>query len=155
MGEFFALGGCERSPFQIGCSGLVAQDGPQILTWGPYRSLMPGDYLFQPFLDIDFTQVGLLAHDIAIDAQRIAYGVFDGRSDVLVPFTVADKSGQFEFRLCTVPGAPVLDFRFYGGRLIKKGAPATLHQSEYLSLLVELAAMRLNGTSLAAARDDR
>ena len=154
VGEFFALGNCERSPFQIGYSGIAAQDGPQILTWGPYRSLVPGDYLFQPFLDVDFTQVGLLAHDVAIDTQRVAYGVFDGRSDVLVPFTVADKGGQFEFRLFTVAGAPALDFRFYGGRLIKKGAAATLHQSEYLSLLVELAAMRLNGTTLLAARDD-
>jgi hypothetical protein len=153
-GEFFALGACEHSPFQIACNGLPAQDDPQILTWGPYRSLVPGDYLFQPFLDADFTQAGLLAYDIAIDAQRIAYGVFDGRSDVFVPFTVADKASPFEFRLCTVAGAPVLDFRFYGGRLIKQGAAGTLHQSEYLVLLVELAAMRLNGTTLLAARDD-
>ncbi|HMI20224.1 MAG TPA: hypothetical protein VK533_11815 [Sphingomonas sp.] len=154
VGEFFVLGTGERSPFQIGCDGFAAENGPQVLTWGPYRNLMPGDYLFQPFLDADFTQAGLLAYDIAIDTRRIAYGVFDGRSDVHVPFTVADKAAQFEFRLWTVGGEPVVDFRFYGGRLIKQGAAATLHQSEYLSLLVELVAMRLNGTAPRAARSD-
>jgi hypothetical protein len=74
---------------------------------------------------------------------------------MLVPFTIADRPSQFEFRLCTLAGEPALDFRFYGGTLIKKGASGTLHQAEYLALLVELVAMRLNGTMLRAARDDQ
>ena len=51
-------------------------------------------------------------------------------------------------------GAPVIDFRFRGGNLAKRGAAATLHQSEYLLLLVELVAMRLNGATLLAGCDD-
>jgi hypothetical protein len=143
-GEFFHGDSCERTPFQISCNGLAAQDGPTILVWGPYRGLVPGDYLVQPFLDVDFTRPGLLAYDVAIETQRIAFGVFDGRSDVYVPFHVAEKAGRVEFRLCTPGGEPVLPFRFYGARLIKRGAGGTLHQSEYLRLLVELVAMRLN-----------
>jgi hypothetical protein len=155
IGEFFALDVCERSPFQIGGRDLARRDEPQILIWGPYRGLVPGDYLFQPFLDVDFGRPGLLAYDVAINSERIAYRVLDGRSDMLVPFTIADRPSQFEFRLCTLAGEPALDFRFYGGTLIKKGASGTLHQAEYLALLVELVAMRLNGTMLRAARDDQ
>lgn len=153
VGEFTALDICERTPFQIAGSGLARHDGEQILMWGPYRGLAPGDYLFKPFLDLDFSRPGLLACDIAIGSERIVYQVFDGRSDVAVPFTVAGRPGQFEFRLCTIPGEPPLDFRFYGGTLIKRGASGTLHQAEYLALLVELVAMRLKGKVMRAAQD--
>jgi len=153
--EFFALDTCERTPFQIGCQGLVAQDGEQILLWGPYRSLVPGDYLFQPYLDLEIGRPGLLAYDIALNAEREVYGVLDGATNLLIPFTVPDKTSQFEFRLVTLPGERPPNFRFYGGKLIKKGASGTLHQSEYLGLLVELVAMRLNGTILRDARDGR
>jgi hypothetical protein len=150
--EFIALEGCARRPFQIGCSDFAAQDGEQVLVWGPYRRLAPGEYLFQPYLDLEPGRPGLLAYDIAIDSVRRVYGVFDGPADQLLPFVVPDKTSLFEFRLLTVPGEALQDFRFYGGKLIKKGAAATLHQSEYLTLLVELVAMRLNGTILQAAR---
>jgi len=151
--EFFALNASERTPFQIGRGGLAAQDSEQILVWGPYRSLVPGDYLFQPYLDLDSGRPGLLAYDIALNAERRVYGVLDGVTDLLIPFTVTGKSSQFEFRLTTLPGEPLIDFYFYGGKLIKKGTSGTLHQSEYLGLLVELVAMRLNGTILRDARD--
>jgi len=151
--NFLALDICERTPFQIGCHDLVPQNDGQILVWGPYRHLVPGDYLFQPYIDLDARRPGLLAYDIAIGSERSVYGVFDGRSDILVPFTVPDRTSHFEFRLLRLPCQPVLDFRFYGGKLIKKGALGTLHQSEYLALLVELVAMRLNGTILRAARE--
>lgn len=151
--EFFALDACVRTPFQIGASDLPIHADEQILTWGPYRQLVPGEYLFQPFLDLDSARPGLLAYDIALQTERSVYGVFDGRTDLLVPFTVPDQASVFEFRLCTLPGEPTPDFHFYGGKLIKKGAGGTLHQSEYLALLVELAAMRLNGTILRDAQD--
>jgi len=151
--EFSAFDACERTSFQIGCHGRGAQAGEQILLWGPYRSLVPGDYLFQPYLDLDFDRPGVLAYDIALNAERRAYGVLDGSTDLLIPFAVSGKTSQFEFRLATLPDEPPLDFRFYGGKLIKKGASGTLHQSEYLGLLVELVAMRLNGTILRDARD--
>lgn len=151
--EFLTLDACERTPFQIGCRNCAAQDVEQTLMWGPYRTLVPGDYLFQPYLDVDFSRPGLLACDIALNSERSAYIVFDGRSDMLVPFTVEGEARHFEFRLITLPGEPSPDFRFYGGKLIKKGASGTLHQSEYLALLVELVAMRINGTILRAARN--
>jgi hypothetical protein len=152
--DFCALDACDRSPFQIGCGGLVGQTEQKILTWGPYHDVMPGDYLFLPFVDLDPSPPGVLTYDVAINTNRIAYGVFDGRADVVVPFAVTGTGGQFEFRLCTLDGVAAPHFRLYGGRLIKKGALGTLHQSEYLALLVELVAMRLNGTTLRAARDE-
>lgn len=152
--EFHALDACDRSPFQFGCRDLPVRPEAQILIWGPYRGLVPGDYVFRPFIDLDVSRPGLLAYDIAISSERIAYGLFDGKADVAVPFTVTGRAQQFEFRLCTLANEPVLDFRFYGGTLMKKGASGTLHQSEYLALLVELVAMRLNGTLLRAARDE-
>jgi len=151
--EFLTLDTCVRTPFQIACSGLAAAEGEQVLLWGPYRSLVPGDYLFQPYLDLDFDTPGVLAYDIAMNAERRVFGVFDGRTDLLIPFSVTGKASQFEFRLATLPGERPLDFRFYGGKLIKKGASGTLHQSEYLMLLVELVAMRVKGTILRDAKD--
>ena len=151
--EFLALDACVRTPFQIGGTDLPTGAGEQVLVWGPYRQLVPGDYLFQPFLELEAGRPGVLAYDIAVGSERSAYGVFDGRADLLVPFNVPDRANHFEFRLCTLPGEPAPDFHFYGGKLIKKGAGGTLHQSEYLALLVELVAMRLNGTILRDAKD--
>lgn len=151
--EYLASDSCARTPFQISSTDLSVREGEQILIWGPYRALVPGDYLFQPFIDLELRRSGVLAYDIAIGSERAVYGVFDGQKDLLVPFTVHDRPNHFEFRLCSLPGEPTPDFRFYGGKLIKKGAGGTLHQSEYLTLLVELAAMRLNGTILRDAKD--
>lgn len=141
--EFFAHDLCRRARFHIACERKAARDGDQPLTFGPYRKIVPGGYLFQPFLDVNAEQAGLLAYDIAIDARRIAFGVFDGDTDLTVPFSVADQAGQFEFRLWNVAGEATPAFQFFGGRLIKRGSGGRLHQSEYLALLVELAAMRL------------
>ena len=151
--EFLALTSCVRTPFQIGAVNFPIHAAEQILVWGPYRDLTPGDYMFQPFIDLGAGRPGALAYDVAVGSQRIAYGVFDGQRDLLVPFTVPENLGLFEFRLCTLAGEPGSDFHFYGGRLIKKGAGGTLHQAEYLALLVELTAMRLNGTILRDTKD--
>jgi len=141
LAEFFARDPCKRGRFHIGCDALPAHPAFPIV-WGPYRRIAPGNYLFQPFLDADLGQA-LLAYDIALDQRRIAYGVFDGGTDVTIAFTVPDKEGQFEFRLLNVEGEAAPAFQFFGGRLIKQGLGGTLHQAEYLGLLVELAALRL------------
>lgn len=151
--DFIALDACLRTPFQIGGTGFPIRAEEQILVWGPYRQIVPGDYLFQPFVELGSGRPGVLAYDIAIGSERRVYGVFDGRTDMVLPFTVADGTNHFEFRLCTLPGEPAPDFHFYGGKLVKQGAGGTLHQSEYLALLVELTAMRLNGTILRDAKD--
>ena len=151
--EFLAAASSSRTPFQIGASNLPVHTGEQILVWGPYRDVVPGDYLFQPFIDLGWDRPGVLAYDVAVGSQRVAYGVFDGQPDLAVRFSVPEPGGRFEFRLCTLPGEPTSEFHFYGGRLIKKGAAGTLHQAEYLALLVELAALRLNGTIMRDATD--
>lgn len=152
VSRFSAVGDCASSPFRIDGSALAPSEHERILVWGPYRSLVPGDYLFQPFLEVDFGRPGVLAYDVAIGTERIAFGTFDGRADQIVPFTV-NRADAFEFRLWALAGEPVQDFHFYGGKLIKKGAAGTLHQSEYLALLVELAAMRMKGTLLRAGQE--
>jgi len=142
LSEFFQHDRCRRGRFHITCERQAARDQGEPLTFGPYWVLGPGDYLFQPFLDVDGGQAGLLAYDVAIDMRRIAFGVLDGETDLTVRFNVADK-GRFEFRLWNIAGEATPAFQFFGGRLIKRGGGSTLHQSEYLALLVELAAMRL------------
>jgi hypothetical protein len=143
LAEFVGGDSCRRGRFSMACDGIEAREHAQTLVWGPYRMIGPGNYLFQPFLDANFDQAGLLAYDIAIDTHRSVYGVFDGTTDIAIRFAVADKPSQFEFRLWSVGGEAAPEFQFFGGRLIKQGVGGTLHQSEYLALLVELAAMRL------------
>ncbi|MET0184976.1 MAG: hypothetical protein ABW210_05920, partial [Achromobacter sp.] len=152
--EFACQGFCTQTRFQIIRLGEAGRSSPDALTWGPYRNLLPGNYLFQPFLDVDFGQPGSLAYDVAIDAHRVVYGVFDGTTDVNVPFTVPVGAGLFEFRLWAVGEEAMPDFRFFGGRLYKQGAGGTLHQYEYQSLLVALIAIRLSEATLFSARRD-
>jgi len=142
LGEFFQHERCRRGRFHIACEGQAAREESVPLTFGPYRLIGPGDYLFQPFLDMDAEQTGLLAYDVAINNRRIAFGVFDGEANLTAPFNLV-APGQFEFRLWNIVGEATPAFQFFGGRIIKRGSSGTLHQSEYLTLLVELVAQRL------------
>lgn len=145
--RFSAQSYCRNSPYSIHCpGGEIGEEGPAII-WGPYRALPPGDYLFEPFLEIESGHPGLIACDIALDTQRVAYAVSDTGVNEL-RFTSVKDQALFEFRLFPVPGQPVADVRFYGGRLSKRGTASALHQSEYLILLVDLVALRLNGTGI-------
>ena len=139
LAEFHGRPEFNRTRFHITAD---AAEGEATLISGPDRRLPPGDYLYQPAIEIDRRAPGLLAWDIACDSRRIAYGQFDAADDPWIPFTIVAPDGRFEARLFAVPDVPALPFRFYGGRLAKSGPAAGLHQSECLALLVELVALR-------------
>ena len=121
------------------------------IVWGPYRSLRAGRYIFEPRLDVEPSEEGVVMLDVALDTERVVTAYVDGRSPVQrLQFAVEAASASFEFRIWAVDEAPSLDLSFFGGRLIRQGAASVLHQSEYLSLLLELVAMRLQGTGVLA-----
>ncbi|HWI85665.1 MAG TPA: hypothetical protein VNT42_04990 [Sphingomonas sp.] len=145
--QFAAQSHCRRSSFSIACPGGPTDDLGAII-WGPYRPLTPGEYVFEPFLEFEPDRRGLLGCDIALNVDRAAYLVHPEAGSGKLTFENRLKDALFEFRLFPVAGEPVPGFRFYGGRLSKRGTGSALHQSEYLVLLVELAVLRIKQTGL-------
>lgn len=146
--RFWVRDYCTRSPFSIACHGAHSHEYDGAIVWGPYRALPPGEYMFEPFVEIDSGRAGLLACDVALDTQRVAYAVHPETGMLRMTFSNTRDGASFEFRLYAVADEPVPDFRFYGGRLSKRGAASALHQSEYLILLVDLIALRAQQTGL-------
>lgn len=146
--HFHAQGYCVRSPYSTACRGEDAHEGEGAIIWGPYRRLPRGDYVFEPRLEIDRGRPGLVACDVALDTCRVAYETSSATAPIRLAFNSEADSRQFEFRLFAVDGEPVPDFRFYGGRLSKRGSASGLHQSEYLMLLIDLIALRCAKTGL-------
>ena len=139
---------CRRNDYQILCEAQSLAPHGGAIFWGPYRRLSPGQYQFEPFLDIDWTVPGVLRYDIGINTKgildrTIADGII-GRVD----FMNVHEDADFEFRIWTVDDQPIPRIQFYGGRLIKQGSSSVLHQSEYLLLLIELVTMRVSKTGL-------
>lgn len=149
--HFHTHGYCHRTHYQVTCEGQLVRPEQGAIVWGPYRPLAPGRYLFEPFIEVDHAKPGLLGYDVALDAERVAFGVLSEPRDISLTFEVS-KPARFEFRFQVVDDEPVPNFRFYGGRLVKQGASGVLHQSEYLRLLIELIVMRTaDGGSLVEA----
>jgi hypothetical protein len=145
--RFMANQSCRRSPYSIHCPA-GRMDGEGAIIWGPYRPLPPGEYIFEPYLEWGSGFSGLVACDIALDTQRVAYLVPDGPAATEMRFTNEKDGASFEFRLYPVADEPLPDLRFYGGCLRKRGRASALHQSESQILLVDLIALRLNETGL-------
>ncbi len=147
---FPSQGSTRRTENRIISYGPTAERDCAIV-WGPYQPLRPGRYVFEPRLDVEAAEAGLIMLDIGLDAERIATAyVAGGAVAPRLPFTVEAAGARFEFRIWTVDDIPSLDLSFFGGRLIREGAASVLHQSEYLSLLLELVAMRLQRTGVLA-----
>jgi hypothetical protein len=144
--RFWAQPGLARSSFSIHGDSKTARPAESALVWGPYLRLPPGDYVFEPFLEVG--EDGLIACDVAVDVERVAYSVFPTPGATKLHFTNERDGAQVEFRLLGVENEPVADFRFYGGRISKRGASSALHQSEYLTLLIELLALRSAKTGM-------
>ena len=86
--------------------------------------------------------------DVAIDVdRRIRRFVMPG-DPLRLEFDVEKNDGAFEFRIWAVDEIPPLAFSFYGGKLIREGATGLLHQSDYLELLLDLIARRIDRVGL-------
>lgn len=91
--------------------------------------------------------------DVGIDLQRVARRVIGRGDPAQIEFDVENTNSMFEFRIWPVEEAPALEFSFFGGRLIREGTPGELHQSDYLELLVDLVARRLDRVGLLTEID--
>ena len=132
-----------RTEFRISCTKENACLDSAII-WGPYLVMRPGRYFFEPYLELDPAGDGLLSLDIALDRHWVTTTTVPAPERVRLPFVVEKPGSLFEFRIWAIEGKPATDFSFYGGRLFREGASSVLHQSEYISLLVELIVMRMD-----------
>ena len=149
--EMFLLhANAERCTYRVACARMDSWPERAII-WGPYLSLRAGRYIFEPFIELDSSKASadrLLLLDIALDIKVVSTLVIPAQDPLRLHFTVENSRSKFEFRVWPVDGAPTPEFSFYGGRLIREGANSVLHQSEYLSLLIDLIEMRASGTGL-------
>jgi len=137
----------QRTDYRAAFLGGSTEPG-RALVWGPYWRLRAGHYLFEPFLEVESAEEGLLMVDIAVSVDRRSRAFVTDSGKVRLEFDVEDSDSAFEFRIWAVEDAPVLPFTFYGGKLIRQGAPGLLHQSDYLELLLDLLAHRLDRVGL-------
>jgi hypothetical protein len=144
--DFASQGSTTRTAHRIRAEAARAERDCAIV-WGPYRHLRAGRYLFEPYVEVE-PGSGVVLFDVALDAHRVAEAYVEGPVARRFAFTVEAERASFEFRIWTVGEEPSLSFSLFGGRLIREGAASTLHQSEYLSLLLELIAMRLQKTGV-------
>ncbi len=140
---FASQGSALRNEFRIGSPKEKAETHCAIV-WGPYFALRPGEYVFDPFLELDPLSEGLLSIDVALDTKWVIHKTVPAPEGMRLRFRVDTPGALFEFRIWGLEGAPAVDFNFYGGRLVRQGAASVLHQSEYLSLLIELISMRVD-----------
>jgi hypothetical protein len=148
---FASQGNVLRGEYRMAASAEEIGHNSAVV-WGPYHSLRPGRYFFEPYIEFgsDIGD-GLLMIDIGLNAVRVTSRMVPGGDPDQkhrLSFEVGPEGGVFEFRVWPVQGMPGVDFSFYGGRLVREGAASVLHQSEYLCLLIELVAMRLDRIGL-------
>ncbi len=146
--DFAAQTYLERSHYQIRCHVPLADPDDGAMIWGPYHHLSTGHYIFEPFVEFDWKGGGLIKYDIALDMKQVAGGSLSGGGLKEVRFANTRHGARFEFRFWSFRNEKLPRFQFFGGRLIKQGSSSVLHQSEYLSMLIELVAMRVSRQGL-------
>ena len=139
---FASQGQMFRNDFRISL-GEKAADPGIALVWGPYFALQPGNYVYEPHLELDPLSEGVLSIDVALDTKWVDYRTIPAPEGMRLKFKVEKAGAEFEARIWAIEGRPQIDFNFYGGRLIRQGASSVLHQSEYLCLLIELISLRV------------
>jgi hypothetical protein len=140
---------------RIVCEPQTIEPGdnmPQVVVWGPYVWLQPGNYIFEPLLELDDDGQGMLLLDLAVETTTRTQAVAVAGHIPSLKFSVT-KSSQFEFRIFRI-GDTFPSFSFFGGRMRRRGAESVLHQSEYLVLLIELVAMRCQRFGLLKDRSE-
>ena len=140
---FESQGTVARNDFRItSLQGTARAD--QAIVWGPYQALQAGHYVYEPLLELEPGSEGVLFIDVALDTKRVAEKIIPAPEGMRLQFRVDRPGDRFEARIWATEDKPRIGFNFYGGRLLRQGASSVLHQSEYLSLLIELIAMRVD-----------
>lgn len=121
-----------------------AAGASECFLWGPGRSIRSGRFVFEPFIDMPERQTGLLRYEVAVGQEIVDRGHFANEPPRALAFHNSRDHEKVEFRLFSVKDQPFPGFRFYGGKLVRLAGQSTLHQAEYLQLLVELIDLRLD-----------
>ena len=145
--RFYSQATLARREYRL-CSPGDAVERDTALVYGPYDRLRPGHYIFDPFLEIADGEGGLIMIDVALGTHRATHQIVTAGDAARLTFDVVEPETMFEFRIWAVEEALAPPFSFFGGRLVRAGAPGTLHQSDYQILLIELAALRLDRLGL-------
>ena len=145
--NFSSQPGTVRGDYRIVCQKEKVKPDCAVI-WGPYFKLRPGRYFFEPHVELDPAGDGMLSYDIALDTKWVRHIIVSSPGRVRLEFTVEKPDTKFEFRIWVLEDRPAIDFSFFGGKLVREGASSVLHQSEYLMLLIELVAMRMERTGL-------
>lgn len=145
--DFSSQDGVERLHHRLVVSADRVQRNSAII-WGPYRRLRPGRYLFDPAIEFADGGEGLLMIDVGLNTRRVARRYVQRGDPLWLPFDVEEPDSAFEFRIWPLEETPPIGLSFYGGRLVREGVNGTLHQSDYLVLLVELVARRVKQLGL-------
>lgn len=141
-GDFASQGSAVRQDFRV-ISNAETVERDCAIVWGPYRWLVPGQYLFEPYIDRrGGPSDGEVLLDIALDTRRVAELIFPTEAVPRLAFDVGVDGASFEFRIWPIADSPSIDVDFFGGRLIRAGGASVLHQAEYQQLLVELIRLR-------------
>lgn len=126
------------------------------LIWGPYFELEPGLYQFEPHFErLGFGLPVNVPYDIALDLEVVDRGNLriDQKKSNILTFRNSQAGAKFEFRIWPRKGGnPAV--RFFGARFGRQGIEVVdaLHQSEYLSLLVDLLITRVERTGILSKR---
>lgn len=124
------------------------------LIHGPYLQLIPGEYFYQPKIEIEGTESDLLLLDVAVNGEQVAAAhARRGDEPPRLAFRVDEYDARAEFRVYRVDGATTPTFSFFGGRVLRRASESVLHQSEYLALLIHLVKMRVDEHGLIARND--
>jgi hypothetical protein len=151
--------GCVKTPYRIRYDPKTAQgedaDDPCMI-YGPYLHLHPGEYIYQPKIEIEGADDQTLLLDVAINAQRVASAHVRREDEpAKLSFRVDEPASLAEFRIYRTGQSRPPAFSFFGGRVLRRAAESVLHQSEYLSLLVHLVKMRVEEHGLIGENESR
>ena len=139
-----ATGECRRTPFCISYDPGARSTETQFMIWGPYVPLQVGEYIYEPFIDVGGDGADLVLVDVAVDMKPVASALVSASTIPHLRFSIEEPALRVEFRVIQPNKDAHVGFRFYGGRLLKRGASSVLHQAEYLTLLIDLVEMRTN-----------
>jgi hypothetical protein len=131
---------------EIVFDGLKLARKGRHLIWGPYEHLAPGHYEIEVLMEALGLNVRVF-YDVVSNrgSQTLSAGTLLVRKGRYprVSFSVADGQDGFELRVSAYGTGLLPRFRFMGIRVIRQGIFVGAHQSEAMSLLVHLTALRL------------
>jgi hypothetical protein len=146
LADRFSTKNGEHRAHEIVFEGLTFDGHRRHLIWGPYERLPAGHHEIEVIIETSGEDLQLL-FDVAtnVGSQILAGGSFivkKGSYPRVILSTTEDHE-NFEFRISYCLAGPQPRFRFMGIRLVRHGAYLGVHQSEAMSLLAHLTALRL------------